>query len=847
MTAGQLQNVSITMRNTGTTTWTAANLYRLGAINPYDNSTWGFNRVALAAGDSIAPGQQKTFSFAVMVPSTPGTYNFQWRMVQDGVTWFGTETSNVVVTVNQSATLNAVFVRQSVPAPMIVGQTYAVSVTMRNTGNTAWTAANAFRLGAINPYDNVTWGTNRMSLAAGDSIAPNQEKTFTLNVVAPSTGTYNFQWRMVQDGVTWFGPETPTIPVNTGPLPTGASSLRFFGTGSGDIDRVKIPLDAPARPVDVGGDFTLEWWMKTASGNSSGACSAGADNWINGNTLFDRDVNGNGDLGDYGVSLFGTGGRLAFGVNRLGTGTTICGNANVADGAWHHVAATRNGTTGAIRLFVDGQPDGVAGNGPSGDVSYRDGRTTSSPNDPFLVIGAEKFDAGASFPSYHGWIDEVRLSKTVRYTAAFTRPSAPFVSDANTVALYHFDEDNGNVVVDSSGAAGGPSSGVRRVGGASQGPQWSTDVPFAAAAPTITLQTLTTALSAPTSITNAGDGRLFITEQVGRVRIWDGTQLLATPFLTVTPITSGGEQGLLSVAFHPKYSENGFFYVYHNDNVGNVVIARYQVMANNPNLADPASRKVLLTIPHPGATNHNGGQLQFGPDGYLYAGIGDGGGGCDNTGSGCNAQRDNVLLGKLLRLDVNQNVNAAPYYGIPPSNPFAGVGDPLNEIWAKGLRNPWRFVFDRLTGSLFIGDVGEVTREEVDHRPSDDPGGENYGWKRMEGFLCDTCSVNDCPVAPPPCNSASYTLPILDYGHSLGCAITGGYAYRGVQVPRLYGKYIYGDLCSGRVWWAVQNGTGWSATQFTGVLPTNLYTFGQDVNGELYLGRGDGTLAKIRP
>ena len=217
MNAGQLQNVSITMRNTGGTTWTTANLYRLGAINPYDNATWGFNRVALAAGESIAPGQQKTFSFAVLAPSTAGTYNFQCRMVQDGVTWFGTETSNVVVTVNQSATLSAVFVGQSVPAPMIAGQTYAVSVTMRNTGNTAWTAGNLFRLGAINPYDNFTWGTNRMSLAPGDSIALNQAKTFSLNVVAPSTGSYNFQWRMVQDGVTWFGPDTPNVPINTGP------------------------------------------------------------------------------------------------------------------------------------------------------------------------------------------------------------------------------------------------------------------------------------------------------------------------------------------------------------------------------------------------------------------------------------------------------------------------------------------------------------------------------------------------------------------------------------------------------------------------------------------------------
>jgi glucose/arabinose dehydrogenase len=255
----------------------------------------------------------------------------------------------------------------------------------------------------------------------------------------------------------------------------------------------------------------------------------------------------------------------------------------------------------------------------------------------------------------------------------------------------------------------------------------------------------------------------------------------------------------------------------------------------------------LLTISHP-ASNHNGGQLQFGPDGYLYAGIGDGGGGCDTAGAGCNAQRDNLLLGKLLRLDVDQNVDSIPYHGIPPSNPYVGAGDPRDEIWSEGLRNPWRFAFDRLTGGLFIGDVGQNTQEEVDYRPADSTGGENYGWNWMEGFDCNTCAAN-CPMptpAPNPCNHPSLTLPILDYDHSLGCSITGGYAYRGVQVPRLYGKYLYGDLCSGRIWWAVQNGLGWTATQFT-TTAGSLYSFGQDVNGELYVARGNGTLAKIRP
>ncbi|MGD9765261.1 MAG: PQQ-dependent sugar dehydrogenase [Candidatus Binatia bacterium] len=837
MTAGQTYTVSVTMQNTGGITWTAASNYRLGAL--YGN--WGVTRVLLGAGDSIAPGQQKTFTWTVRAPSTAGTYNFQWRMLQEGVAWFGAPSANVAVVVG--AGRNATFVSQSVPSSMTAGRTYTVSVTMRNTGGSTWTAAENYRLGALYGH----WGTTRIPMASGESIAPGQQKTFTWSVRAPSaTGTYNFQWRMLQEMVAWFGAPTTTVAVTvTQPAPVGGFSLRFFGTGSADTDRVKIPLDAPPRPVDMGGDFTLEFWMRTGSGNASGTCAAGGDNWIGGNILFDRDVFGSGDSGDYGVSLFGGDGRLAFGVDRLGTGTTICGTTDVADGAWHHVAVTRSTANGQLRIFVDGQLDG-SGTGPTGDISYRNGRSTARPDsDPFLVIGAEKHDAGAQFPSYHGWIDEVRLSNTVRYGGAFTRPSAPFSPDGSTVALYHFDEGNGNRVTDASGAAGGPSHGQRRAGGASQGPHWTTDTPFASATPSIGLLTLTSALSAPTSVTNCGDHRLFITEQAGAIRIWDGTQLLSTPFLTVTPLSSGGERGLLSMACHPGYAQNGLFYVYHTDPSGNPTIARYKVSAD-PNIADANSRVTLLGIPHPGATNHNGGQLQFGSDGYLYAGIGDGGGGCDSVSPGCNAQRDDTLLGKLVRIDVSQNVNAPPYYGIPSSNPFAGAGPPLDEIWSKGLRNPWRFSFDRLTGSLFIGDVGQGAREEINYRPHDSAGGENYGWKRMEGFACDTCDVSNCPVAPPVCNDASYTLPVVDYTHASGCAVTGGYVYRGTRIPYLYGKYLYGDLCSGRLWWAQQNGLTWTAAQFTPVA-SSLYAFGEDVDGEQYLVRGNGALVKIVP
>jgi hypothetical protein len=264
-------------------------------------------------------------------------------------------------------------------------------------------------------------------------------------------------------------------------------SLRFYGHGTGDVDRVKIPLDAPARPVDVAGDFTLEWWMSALlSDNASPACTPGNDNWITGNVVFDRDVFGAGDLGDYGVSL--RGGRVAFGVHNGTAGDGICGTSNVADGAWHHVAVTR-AASGEMRIFVDGQLEAQLTAGPAGDVSYADGRTTAYPaSDPFLVIGAEKHDAGAAFPSYDGFLDEVRLSNVVRYAVSFTRPGAPFASDASTVALYHFDEGPlgpcTGTVLDSSGASGGPSDGLCRYGGvAPAGPVYSANTPFAAPTP----------------------------------------------------------------------------------------------------------------------------------------------------------------------------------------------------------------------------------------------------------------------------------------------------------------------------------------------------------------------------
>ncbi len=347
--------------------------------------------------------------------------------------------------------------------------------------------------------------------------------------------------------------------------------------------------------------------------------------------------------------------------------------------------------------------------------------------------------------------------------------------------------------------------------------------------PQLQLVEVATGLDRPLIVTHSGDGsgRLFIGEQEGRIRVVQGGQLLATPFLDLTALASCcGEQGLLGLAFHPDYAGNGMLYVDYTDTSGTTVVARYQVSAGDPNLADPASALVLLTQSQPFA-NHNGGHLAFGPDGYLYVALGDGGSAGDPLDSG---QDLGTLLGKILRLDVDRDdfpADPGRNYGIPPSNPF--VGDPAArpEIWARGLRNPWRFSFDRLTGDLWVADVGQNQWEEVDLQPASSPGGENYGWRLMEG--------THCYDPPTGCNDGSLTLPVLEYSHSQGCSITGGFVYRGPSYPNLRGTYLFADYCTGAVSGAVADGGGgWTASTLlqTGFLVT---TFGQDEAGELYL------------
>ncbi len=352
---------------------------------------------------------------------------------------------------------------------------------------------------------------------------------------------------------------------------------------------------------------------------------------------------------------------------------------------------------------------------------------------------------------------------------------------------------------------------------------------------------MATGLDNPVAITHAGDNRLFITLQAGRIVIFENGQIRPQPFLDIRDrVGSGGERGLLSVAFHPAYAQNGFFYVNYTDLSGTTVIARYRVSAD-PDMALVGSEAILLEIPQP-FNNHNGGQLQFGPDGFLYVGMGDGGSAND---PGCRAQDGASLHGKMLRLDVDQNAGSSPFHGIPASNPFLGSAV-ADEVWALGLRNPWRFSFDRQTGDLLIADVGQNAREEISFQPAASNGGENYGWKVMEGTVC-LGSTSGCDAPVPDCNAPEYTPPVLDYNHGGGrCAVVGGYVYRGSEITALFGRYLYGDLCSGTLWAAVRGGSVWPTQTLNPSIP-GLTTFGEDAAGEIYLADGDELYRLIGP
>jgi len=340
-------------------------------------------------------------------------------------------------------------------------------------------------------------------------------------------------------------------------------------------------------------------------------------------------------------------------------------------------------------------------------------------------------------------------------------------------------------------------------------------------------------LDQPIGLVNAGDGsgRLFVIERPGRIRIILDNILLPEPFLDIHNRvgSSASEQGLLGLAFHPHYMQNGNFFVNYTDLDGNTVIARFQVTQVDPQKADASSEERLLMVEQP-YRNHNGGGMAFGPDGYLYLGLGDGGSSNDPAG---NAQALTTHLGKILRLDVD----SAPGYSIPADNPFLGsAAQP--EIWAYGLRNPWRFSFDRLSGDLFIGDVGQNAWEEINYLPTNESAGVNFGWDYREGMHSFEGQIPAGVVVIDP---------VGEYDHSQGCSVTGGYLYRGEALPAWQGVYVFGDYCSGLVWGLMQKpDQSWNQKLLfeTGARITS---FGEDESGEIYLVDYNGGIYQLTP
>jgi glucose/arabinose dehydrogenase len=360
---------------------------------------------------------------------------------------------------------------------------------------------------------------------------------------------------------------------------------------------------------------------------------------------------------------------------------------------------------------------------------------------------------------------------------------------------------------------------------------WGAVAPALAA---IQLQPVLTGLSNPIYLTHAHDGtnRLFVVEQGGRILVLQPGAAAPTVFLDITAtVLSGGEQGLLGLAFHPQYATNRRFFVnYTRQTDGATVIAEYRTSATDPNVADPAETPVLV-IPQPFA-NHNGGMIEFGPDRFLYIGMGDGGSGND---PGNRAQNTAELLGKILRIDVDTPNGLVPYSS-PPTNPFFGATPGRDEIFAVGLRNPFRFSFDRATGQLYVGDVGQGAREEIDIVTL----GGNYGWRVFEGLLCTN-------VDPTLCIPTNFVFPIAEYDHTLGrCAVIGGYVYRGTRSTLPAGAYVYGDLCTGEIFQLLPpTSAGAQSVLLDTALNGTLSSFGEDEAGEIYVVGIGGTVDRI--
>jgi glucose/arabinose dehydrogenase len=328
------------------------------------------------------------------------------------------------------------------------------------------------------------------------------------------------------------------------------------------------------------------------------------------------------------------------------------------------------------------------------------------------------------------------------------------------------------------------------------------------------------------------NARLFVVEKRGTIRIVKQGSTLSAPFLDLSgAVSTGGEQGLLGLAFHPQYASNRLFVVNYTDTEGDTQVSLFRASATDPDRADAASEQVILAVAQP-FTNHNGGMVAFGPqDGHLYIGMGDGGSANDPQGNG---QRLSTLLGKLVRLAISSSGQVS----IPADNPFVGQTGARAEIWSLGLRNPWRFSFDRTTGDLYLGDVGQNEREEIDMVSRAASRGANFGWSVMEGTACFRAGS---------CDRQGLILPVVEYLHADGCSVTGGYAYRGTAIPTLAGTYFYADYCAGWVRsFRLSNGSVVEPREWTGLEPNGSITsFGEDAQGELYLMTSSGRVAKI--
>lgn len=357
----------------------------------------------------------------------------------------------------------------------------------------------------------------------------------------------------------------------------------------------------------------------------------------------------------------------------------------------------------------------------------------------------------------------------------------------------------------------------------------------------VSLEDYATGFDNPVDIAHCGDDRLFIVERSGTIRIIDGSgNILPTPFLNIESQVndSPNEQGMLGLAFHPDYLNNGLFYVNYTINTEDTRVSSFKVSDNDINVADEDSELILLEQNQP-FWNHNGGCMKFGPDGYLYISIGDGGSGNDPQ---MNSQNTQSLLGKMLRIDVD---GGSPY-AIPPDNPFVNDPQTLDEIWAIGLRNLWRFSIDEVTGDIWMGDVGQNAREEVNFQPAGSPGGENYGWRCYEGNIETPnpgISLSECPP------SSELTFPVMDYvsGFSQGFSVTGGMVYRGCEFPEMYGHYIFADYGTGKFWRISPDGNGgWENDEIADLNNNQMASFGTNSSGQLFVAQhGNGRISKV--